>query len=111
MTERMEESIYDAGHMDRICQIASAVFPGTSALLSTIAAGQVAGMSRLAALEFSFFLSIPTRSPPRDTICCAPCIPSKERRSALSGKLRINGRARHRLVVSFIVARPWWLCS
>src|SRR2546430_14458726 len=42
------------------CQILSAVFPGTSRSMSTIAAGQVAGMSRESALEFSFFLSIPT---------------------------------------------------
>jgi len=42
------------------CQIFSAVFPGTSRSMSTIASGQLAGMSRAAALEFSFFLSIPT---------------------------------------------------
>ena len=42
------------------CQVLSAVFPGTSRSMSTIAAGQLAGMSRAAALEFSFFLSIPT---------------------------------------------------
>ena len=42
------------------CQLLSAVFPGTSRSMSTIAAGQLAGMSRAAALEFSFFLSIPT---------------------------------------------------
>lgn len=42
------------------CQILSAVFPGTSRSMSTIAAGQLAGMSRAAALEFSFFVSIPT---------------------------------------------------
>jgi undecaprenyl-diphosphatase len=41
-------------------QVLSAVFPGTSRSMCTIAAGQVAGMSREAALEFSFFLSIPT---------------------------------------------------
>ena len=41
-------------------QILSAIFPGTSRSMSTIAAGQVAGMSRPAALEFSFFLSMPT---------------------------------------------------
>jgi undecaprenyl-diphosphatase len=42
------------------CQILSAVFPGTSRSMSTIAAGQIAGMSRASALEFSFFVSIPT---------------------------------------------------
>ena len=42
------------------CQILSAVFPGTSRSMSTIAAGQVVGLSRPAALEFSFFLSMPT---------------------------------------------------
>jgi len=42
------------------CQILSAVFPGVSRSMSTIAAGQLAGMSRASALEFSFFLSIPT---------------------------------------------------
>lgn len=42
------------------CQILSAVFPGTSRSMSTIAAGQVSGMSRQSALEFSFLLSIPT---------------------------------------------------
>jgi undecaprenyl-diphosphatase len=42
------------------CQILSAVFPGTSRSMSTIAAGQLAGMSRASALDFSFFLSIPT---------------------------------------------------
>jgi undecaprenyl-diphosphatase len=41
-------------------QILSAVFPGTSRSMATIAAGQVVGMSRPAALEFSFFLSMPT---------------------------------------------------
>ncbi len=42
------------------CQILAPVFPGTSRSMATIAAGQVAGMSRASALEFSFFLSIPT---------------------------------------------------
>ena len=42
------------------CQILSAVFPGTSRSMSTIAAGQIASLSREAALEFSFFLSMPT---------------------------------------------------
>ncbi len=42
------------------CQTISAVFPGTSRSMATIAAGQVSGMTRPAALEFSFLLSIPT---------------------------------------------------
>jgi undecaprenyl-diphosphatase len=42
------------------CQILSAVFPGTSRSMATITAGQLMGMSRAAALEFSFFLSMPT---------------------------------------------------
>lgn len=41
-------------------QILAAVFPGTSRSMSTIAGGQLAGMSRVTALEFSFFLAIPT---------------------------------------------------
>ena len=59
-TERMEEVTLPQAVWIGFCQIASAVFPGTSRSMSTIAAGQVAGMSRSAALEFSFFLSIPT---------------------------------------------------
>jgi len=42
------------------CQIFSGVFPGTSRSMSTIAGGQMAGMTRPAALEFSFLVSIPT---------------------------------------------------
>lgn len=41
-------------------QVTAAIFPGVSRSMATIAAGQTAGLSRAAALEFSFFLSIPT---------------------------------------------------
>jgi undecaprenyl-diphosphatase len=43
-----------------LCQVISAVIPGTSRSMATIASGQLAGMDRPAALEFSFLLSIPT---------------------------------------------------
>lgn len=42
------------------CQVLSAVFPGTSRSMATITAGELAGLSRPAALEFSFLVSIPT---------------------------------------------------
>jgi undecaprenyl-diphosphatase len=43
-----------------LCQTLSAVFPGTSRSMSTIAAGQLVSLDRPTALEFSFLLSIPT---------------------------------------------------
>ena len=42
-----------------LCQTLSAVFPGTSRSMSTIAAGQLVGLDRPTALAFSFLLSIP----------------------------------------------------
>ena len=57
---RMEEMGLGQAVWIGLCQVLSAVFPGTSRSMATIAAGQVAGMNRPAALEFSFFLSMPT---------------------------------------------------
>ncbi len=59
-TDHVEEMSLGQAVWIGICQILSALFPGTSRSMSTIAAGQLARMSRPAALEFSFFLSIPT---------------------------------------------------
>jgi len=59
-TERMEQMTLPQAVWIGACQILSAVFPGTSRSMSTISAGQLARMSRPAALEFSFFLSMPT---------------------------------------------------
>jgi len=59
-TMHMEEMTLPQAVWIGAAQILSAVFPGTSRSMSTIAAGQIAGLSRPAALEFSFFLSMPT---------------------------------------------------
>jgi undecaprenyl-diphosphatase len=59
-TDHIEEMTLGQAVWIGFCQVLSAVFPGTSRSMSTIAAGQLVGMSRTAALEFSFFVSIPT---------------------------------------------------
>jgi undecaprenyl-diphosphatase len=59
-TWRMEDMSLGQSIWIGFCQIFSALFPGTSRSMSTIAGGQIVGMSRASALEFSFFLSMPT---------------------------------------------------
>ena len=59
-TWKMEDMNLGQAAWIGFCQIFSGVFPGTSRSMSTIAGGQIAGMSRASALEFSFFLSMPT---------------------------------------------------
>ena len=58
-TDGMEDMSLGQAIWIGACQILSAVFPGTSRSMSTIAAGQIGGLTRTAALEFSFFLSMP----------------------------------------------------
>lgn len=58
-TWHMEEMSLGQAIWIGACEILSAVFPGTSRSMSTITGGQIVGMSRASALEFSFFLSIP----------------------------------------------------
>jgi len=59
-TAHVEEMTLPQAIWIGLCQTLSAVFPGTSRSMSTIASGQIAGMDRPTALEFSFLLSIPT---------------------------------------------------
>jgi undecaprenyl-diphosphatase len=59
-TNQMDQMTFPQAVWIGAVQILSAVFPGTSRSMATIAAGQTAGLSRSAALEFSFFLSMPT---------------------------------------------------
>src|SRR5438270_2869500 len=91
------------------CQILSAVFPGTSRSMSTIAAGQIVGLSRPAALEFSFFLSMPTMVVATLYDLYKTLAPN--RNSAMEGNLAPLAVNTHQwillaigLVVSFVVA-------
>jgi len=90
-------------------QIFSAVFPGTSRSMSTIAAGQIVGLSRPAALEFSFFLSMPTMAVATGYDLLKAIIPSKHD-AAASAIAPINMNAHNWVVlaigfvVSFIVS-------
>ena len=59
-TNQVEEMSLPQAIWIGLCQTLSAVFPGVSRSMSTIASGQLVGLSRPAALEFSFLLSIPT---------------------------------------------------
>jgi undecaprenyl-diphosphatase len=59
-TWRIEDMTLPQAAVIGLCQVAAAVFPGVSRSMATIAGGQLMGLSRAAALEFSFFLSMPT---------------------------------------------------
>ncbi|ABF41083.1 Undecaprenyl-diphosphatase [Candidatus Koribacter versatilis Ellin345] len=86
-----------------LCQVLSAVFPGTSRSMSTIAAGQLSGMTRAAALEFSFFLSIPT-------MVVATCydllktLRHKDEAGAALGVVHMDAHAWITLAIGFIVS-------
>ena len=58
-TKRMEDMTMRQAIVIGLTQIFAAAFPGVSRSMATIAGGQVMGLSRRSALEFSFFLSIP----------------------------------------------------
>lgn len=58
-THEMESMTLKQSLVIGFTQIFAAALPGTSRSMATIAGGQVTGLSRTAALEFSFFLSIP----------------------------------------------------
>jgi len=90
-------------------QILSAVFPGTSRSMCTIAAGQTAGLSRSAALEFSFFLSMPTMAVATGYDLLKTIMPNRHDASAAAiAPLAMNAHGWIVLgigfVVSFIVA-------
>lgn len=100
-TERMEGvSLFQAIWIG-ICQVASAVFPGTSRSMATIAAGQVAGMSRPAALEFSFFLSMPTMIAATGYDLLKTLHP---KHGEPLGRMPVNGQEWTVLIIGFVVS-------
>jgi undecaprenyl-diphosphatase len=93
-----------------ICQSLSAIFPGTSRSMSTIAAGQLVGLDRPSALEFSFLLSIPTMLAATAWDLLKEIHPSKSALAAGGGVANVTMSSERWLVlligfvVSFIVA-------
>ncbi len=87
-------------------QILSAVFPGTSRSMCTIAAGQVAGLSRTAALEFSFFLSMPTMTAATGYDLLKTIAPHRDAAAAEAAiaPLTMNGHGWIVLAIGFVVS-------
>ena len=93
-TEAMEQTRPWQAAIVGAMQILAAVFPGTSRSMSTIAGGQLAGMSRATALEFSFFLAIPTM--------CAACV--FDLKDTIDSGLTMTGHLWGVLAVGFVVS-------
>lgn len=91
-----------------LIQTTSAIFPGTSRSMSTIAAGQLADLDRPTALEFSFLLSIPTMIAATGWDLLKEIHPHVHAGEAVAAHVVMNGQRWGVLivgtVVSFIVA-------
>ena len=87
-----------------LCQILSAVFPGTSRSMSTIAAGQIAGLSRTAALEFSFLLSIPTMVAATGYDLLKTLRPSRSAGAEAVAPLQVDAQGWMLLAIGFVVS-------
>jgi undecaprenyl-diphosphatase len=108
-TTHVEEMTLPQAIWIGICQALSAIFPGTSRSMSTIAAGQIVGLDRPSALEFSFLLSIPTMIAATGWDLIKEVHPSKSANAAVAtAHVVMNGERWVVLiigiVVSFIVA-------
>jgi len=98
--------VEDIGHGQAIwiglCQSLSAVYPGASRSMVTITAGEIAGLSRTAALEFSFLLSMPTMAA-ATSYQFLEAIQNPEQGSYL-GALRMNAHEITVLAIGFTVS-------
>jgi len=103
-TGEMEEISLAQAIWVGVAQILSAVFPGTSRSMSTIAAGQIAGLSRPAALEFSFFLSMPTMIVATGYDFFKTIVPHAAHSEENLAPLRMSGHQWLVLAIGFVVS-------
>jgi undecaprenyl-diphosphatase len=88
-----------------LCQALSAIFPGVSRSMSTIAAGQIASLDRPSALEFSFLLSIPTMLAATGYDLVKEIHPSKAAGAAVAAAhVAMNGERWVVLAIGFVVS-------
>jgi undecaprenyl-diphosphatase len=104
-TTHVEEMTMTQALWIGLCQTLSAVFPGTSRSMSTIAAGQIVGLDRPSALEFSFLLSIPTMIAATAWDFVKEVHPSKAAGAAVaSAHVTMNGERWIVLLIGFVVS-------
>ncbi|PZR76009.1 MAG: UDP-diphosphatase [Chthoniobacterales bacterium] len=103
-TNRMEEMNLPQAIWIGAVQILSAVFPGTSRSMATIAAGQTVGLSRSAALEFSFFLSMPTMVAATGYDLLKTIRPSRDAAEAGIAPLVMNAHGWIVVAIGFVVS-------
>jgi undecaprenyl-diphosphatase len=109
-TNHVEEMTFLQAAWIGLCQTCSAIFPGTSRSMSTIAAGQLADLDRPTALEFSFLLSIPTMIAATGWDLLKEIHPSKAALAAGTAAAHVSMNSQRwivliiGIVVSFVVA-------
>ncbi len=86
-----------------LCQTLAPVFPGTSRSMATIASGQISGLSRTAALEFSFLVSIPTMAAATGYDLLKFVRPSKTA-AVIGGPPAIDGHGWALLAIGFVIS-------
>lgn len=104
MTNHVEEMSLGQAIWIGLCQSLSAIFPGVSRSMSTIASGQVAGLSRPTALEFSFLLSIPTMLAATGYDLLKEIHPSKSVVAAGVSHVTMNGQRWIVLAIGFVIS-------
>ena len=109
-TQRVEQMTFPQAIWIGACQVLSAVFPGTSRSMSTIAAGQLARMTRPAALEFSFLLSIPTMVVATGYELYKSTL-SKHRVEELGGAVHMDGARWAILGIGTLVGFAVWIAA